>query len=353
MEEDPQSCVIRFFDTNGADLSEDTQRKVERLFGREDFRRVFPAEIGDIGFPPRALEQYTAALNATVDTDALAAARLKVVVDYGYGSTSFVMPNVLGNVGADVLGVNPYASTFGAMAYDAAEHAREVAALVVASGAHVGAVIDPDGEHLTLVDERGRVLSHTQALLAILTLVVERLVGDQVALPVSCTSHATSIVEPHGVSVCWTKLSTPALMDAATERGVGFAASLDGGYILPGFLPAYDAAASLVKVLELLALSDRSLADVVDATPTPHLAQESVVTPWDQKGTVMRSLMDLVKGREVLLVDGVKVFHDEGWVLAVPDPEQPTTQVYAEGPTDADAKRLAQEYARRIRAMLR
>ena len=51
----------------------------------------------------------------------------------------------------------------------------------------------------------------------------------------------------------WTKLSTPALMDAATEDGVGFAASLDGGYILPGFLPAFDAAASLVKLLELLA----------------------------------------------------------------------------------------------------
>jgi mannose-1-phosphate guanylyltransferase/phosphomannomutase len=353
VEDDPQAVVIRFFDERGLDLAENEQRKIERLLNREDVRRVFPGEIGDIGFPPRALEQYTAALNATVDTAALAAARLKVVVDYGYGSTSFVMPNVLGNVGADVLGVNPYANTFGAMAYDAAVHAREVAALVVASGAQVGAVIDPDGEHLTLVDERGRVLSHTQALLAILTLVVERLVGDQVALPVACTSHATSIVEPHGVSVCWTKLSTPALMDAATERGVGFAASLDGGYILPGFLPAYDAAASLVKVLELLALSGRSLADVVDASPTPHLAQESVVTPWDQKGTVMRSLMDLVKGREVLLVDGVKVFHDEGWVLAVPDPEQPTTQVYAEGPTDADAKRLAQEYARRIRAMLR
>jgi mannose-1-phosphate guanylyltransferase/phosphomannomutase len=142
-------------------------------------------------------------------------------------------------------------------------------------------------------------------------------------------------------------------MDAATETGVGFAASLDGGYILPGFLPAYDAAASLVKLLELLALSGRTLADVVDACPTPHLAQESVVTPWEQKGTVMRSLMDLVKGREVLLVDGVKVFHDDGWVLAVPDPEQPTTQVFAEGPTDADARRLAQEYARRIRAMLR
>ena len=61
--------MIRFFDTNGADITEDAQRKIERLFGREDFRRVFPGEIGDIGFPPRALEQYTAALEATVDIE--------------------------------------------------------------------------------------------------------------------------------------------------------------------------------------------------------------------------------------------------------------------------------------------
>ena len=48
-------------------------------------------------------------------------------------------------------------------------------------------------------------------------------------------------------------------MDAATEPGVGFAASTDGGYILPGFLPAFDAAASLVKLLELLAVEDTTL----------------------------------------------------------------------------------------------
>jgi mannose-1-phosphate guanylyltransferase/phosphomannomutase len=353
VEGDPQSVVIRFFDDEGLDLAEDDQRKIERLLNREDVRRVFPGEIGDIGFPPRALEMYTAALAATVDLDALAEAHLKVVVDYGYGSTSFVMPNVLAKMGADVLGVNPYATTVGAMSYDAQVHAIQVAALVVASGAQLGAVIDPDGEHLHLVDDTGRILTHTQALLALLSLVVDRLVGDHVALPVATTSHAATIVEAAGVGVLWTKLSTPALMDAASEEGVGFAASLDGGYILPGFLPAFDAAASLVKALELLAISGRQLSEVVDSNPTPHLARETVVTPWDQKGTVMRTLVEMVKDRTVELVDGVKVHHDDGWVLAVPDPEEPLTQVYAEGRSDAEAKRLAQEYARRIRAMLR
>jgi mannose-1-phosphate guanylyltransferase/phosphomannomutase len=142
-------------------------------------------------------------------------------------------------------------------------------------------------------------------------------------------------------------------MDAASEPGVGFAASTDGGYILPGFLPAFDAAATLVKVLELLARSATRLSTVVESLPRTHLAHETVVTPWEQKGTVMRSLVEMSKDREVQLIDGVKVRHDEGWALALPDPEEPVTHVWAEATTDADAKALATEYARRIRQLLR
>ena len=103
--------------TDGIDITEDAQRKIERLFNREDFRRVFPGEIGDIGFPPRALEHYTAALERHRRPRGRSPApTFKLVIDYGYGATSFVMPNVLAKLGADVLAVNPYASTVGAMA---------------------------------------------------------------------------------------------------------------------------------------------------------------------------------------------------------------------------------------------
>jgi mannose-1-phosphate guanylyltransferase/phosphomannomutase len=353
VEGDPQSCVIRFFDANGSDLTEDGQRKVERLFVREDFRRAFPAEIGDIGFPPRALEHYTAALEATVDIAALRAAQFKVVVDYSFGSTSFVMPNVLAKLGADVLGVNPYASTGRALDFDKAAHAQDVAKLVQASGADLGAVIDSDGEHLTLIDDTGHVLTGDQSLLALLRLVCSHLLGDTVAVPVTVTSHAESIAEEHGVRVQRTKLATSALMDAASEPGVGFAGSTDGGFILPGFLPAFDAAATLVKVLELLALSRTRLSDVVEGLPRTRMARETVVTPWEQKGMVMRTLVEMSKDREVELIDGVRVRHDGGWALAVPDPEEPVTHVWAEAATEAEAKALAKEYARRIRQLLR
>ncbi|MEZ5258112.1 MAG: hypothetical protein R2705_14780 [Ilumatobacteraceae bacterium] len=49
--EDPDRVLVRFFGPAGTDISENTQRKIERLFHREDFRRVIAEDIGDIEFP--------------------------------------------------------------------------------------------------------------------------------------------------------------------------------------------------------------------------------------------------------------------------------------------------------------
>ncbi len=347
LEDDPQSVVIRFFDTKGADITEDAQRKIERLFTREDFRRVFPGEIGDIEFPPRHLEHYSVALEAAVDVDRINAYGFKVVVDYSFGAASFVMPNVLSKLGADVLAVNPFASTAGVMSWDRDEHATSVARLVRASGASLGAVIHPDGEHLTLVDDSGHVLTDDEALLAFVHLITSHLRDGAVAVPLSATGHVDDLAAANGIEVRRTKLSNAALMHAATSRDVHFAAGSDGGFIVADFLPAFDAAAAMVKMLELLALEDTTLSKVVGALPVVHIERETVVTPWEQKGTVMRTLVELSKDREVDLVDGVKVHHEGGWALALPDPEEPVTHIWAEGESAAAARRLAQEYARR------
>ncbi len=351
--DDPQSVSIRFFDSDGTDLTEADQRKVERLYYREEVRRAVAAEIGDIGFPPRAIEYYTAGLMQSVDVAAVKAADPKLVLDYAYGTASFVMPTVLAKLGAEVLAVNPYAATKRAIGYDERAHALEVASLVRSAGAHVGAVIDPDSERLVVVDDSGHVLSQDETLLALLSLVC--MGGDDVgiALPVSTTMRAEEICGSAGAKLVWTKLSTASVMEAAIDAGVDFAAGPDGGYAFPRFLPAYDAVATLVHLLELLAKTGERLSKVVAELPRVHMAHETVVTPWEAKGVVMRTLVERIKDHDVVLIDGVKVMHDEGWALVLPDPGEPQTHIWAEGVTDAKARSLAQEYARRIRQLLR
>jgi mannose-1-phosphate guanylyltransferase/phosphomannomutase len=312
---DPQSVIMRFFDEGGADLNEVAARKIERTFHREDFRRVFPGDIGDIGFPPRTVEHYTAELMSAVDVAAVRGAAFKVVVDYAYGSSAFVMPNVLAKLGADVLAVNPYASTQGALDFDRTTHVSSVADLVRSSSAQLGVVLDPDAERASFVDDTGHVLTDMEALLAFVTLLGGAGRTGPVAVPVMAPSE------------------------------------VDGAFAFPRFLPAFDAMAALVTMLELLARAGTRLSTVVAGLRPTHVAHELVATPSEQKGAVMRGVVEQADG-EVVLVDGVKILCGDGWTLAVPDPELSATHVWAEAPSEAAARERAHLEAERVRRLV-
>jgi mannose-1-phosphate guanylyltransferase/phosphomannomutase len=288
-----------------------------------------------------------------VDVETVRSAGFKLVLDYAFGTSSFVMPNVLAKLGADVLAVNPYASTAGAVAFDRWRHSEKVAELMLAAGAHVGAVIDPDGEHITLIDDSGHVLTDNEALYVILSLVIGTTEKPRVAVPVAVSRAVEELCERTGAEIAWAKLSTPHLMELAAGGDVAFAGSQEGGYIFPAFLPAYDATATLVHVLAMLGETGLRLSKLTSEAPRTHIAHDTVVTPWDQKGAVMRTLVEQIKDRELVLVDGVKILYDDGWALVLPDPEEPISHVWAEGPTDTDARTRAQEHARIIRQLLR
>ena len=352
--DDPQSVVIRFFDERGIDLSESDQRRVERMYYREEFRRVTAGEIGDIDFSPRVIELYTADVVEAFDLRRDPEQQVKLVLDLSYGATSFVMPNLLSKVGADVLSINPYAQTPGMIALDKVVSEARVAEAVRGSGADLGAVIDAGGERLTLIDGSGRVLSDDEAIVAFVGLLADAGETGRVALPVTASAQALRLCAERGIDVVQTPLSTSGLLEAAASGGVEFASDRRGGYVFPSFLPAFDAAAALVRLMSLLGQGASSLEELVDAMPAMPILREEVPTPMEQKGLIMRTLMEqLGEGDgELVLVDGIKVVTDDGWVLVVPDPEDPVTHVWAEGADLPASSALVTAYVERIASLL-
>jgi mannose-1-phosphate guanylyltransferase / phosphomannomutase len=350
--EDPDRAVIQFFDEAGIDLDSNAQRKVERVLQRQDFRRSLASEVGDITVPARALERYAVAVTDIVNLDEIQEHQFKVVVDYSHGSMAGVLPDVLGKLGADVLGVNPYASTPGVIEHDLERQAGEVAELVRTSGADLGVVIDPTGERARFIDDYGKVLDDVTAALCVLSLL--RDTGPYTAvLPVNAPTIATELVDSIGGRVVPAPLAASAMQRLSVDEGAGVGVNFDGGFMFPGFLPAFDAAAAFVVMLQLLSRTRRYLSDVASALPSVHLAVDSVPTSWESKGQVMRQLIEKSSGRTQVLLDGVKLLLDDGWVLCLPDPDEPITRIWAEAPTDRAARQLVEEYGRRVRQLAR
>ena len=113
--------------------------------------------------------------------------------------------------------------------------------------------------------------------------------------------------------------------------------------MFPDFLPAYDAVASLCKLLELLAPRRQPLSELVADLPRPTLVHRQLPCPWARKGLVMRVLNERFAGRDVDLTDGIKVFDERGWAQVLPDPDEPLVHIYAEGGTEAESNELEHE----------
>jgi len=216
------------------------------------------------------------------------------------------------------------------------ESIGEAKRLVNAVGGELGAVFDRAGERMFLVDERGREISVEQTLLLYLRLIGETRHEGKLAFPITVTSRVEEMLEGSGLEVVRTPASLADLTKTAAEDGVIFAGAVGGGYVFPDFLPAYDAVASLTKLLELLAPVRRPLSELVAELPASTLVHRQLPCPWAMKGTVMRILNERLAGREVDLMDGIKVFDERGWAQVLPDPDEPIINVYAEG-VDAEA----------------
>src|ERR1700744_1771994 len=102
----------------------------------------------------------------------------------------------------------------------------------------------------------------------------------------------------------------------------------------------------------MLSATGQALSKIGEGRRPVSIAHETVMTPWEQKGMLMRTLVEQLDGRDLVLVDGVKVLADDGWALVLPDPDDPVTHVWAEAPSDAAAGARAQQYAVRLRQLL-
>ena len=223
------------------------------------------------------------------------------------------------------------------------ESVGEAKRLVSAVGGDLGVVFDRAGERMFLVDERGREVSVDQTLLLFLKLIGARGGPGTLAFPITVTSHVEEMLEGSGLEVVRTPASLADLTLAAAQDGVVFAGAVGGGYVFPQFIPAFDAVASLCKLLELLAPVEKPVSELVAELPGSTLVHRQIACTWALKGLVMRVLNERFAGRDLDLTDGIKLFDERGWMQVLPDPDDPVIHLYAEGTTEGESTELEAE----------
>lgn len=350
---DSRVVDIRFFDHNGQDLSKSAERNVEKVFFREDFRRVFLDEIGSIGYADTVVARYSEAFMQAVDVEAIRAANPYIAVDFANAPTAEVLPQLLRRLNCRVAALNEAVDET-MMSIPSAElrkQLKQLAAITRVLETSIGVRVDVGGEMVIIIDGDGAVVPPVKLCAALAIQAFRANGGGTIAIPVSLPNTFERIAEQYGGKVLRTRATVQALMEAASQPDVIMAGSSNGAFIWPQFQPVVDGMMTVAKMLEFSA-TQGGLAEALAAVPPYHTAEATTKCPWESKGLVMRLLNQQYQGRLGRQIDGVKIMlGDDEWVLVLPDADEPLFRIYAQASSDEQAEELVQRYERIVEGL--
>ena len=153
---------IKFFGPDGFKLSDADEAEIEALIDAG----VDPAQAGNIGRAKRIDDgrfRYQERVKSTFPAG-MRLDGLKVVVDCANGAAYKAAPEVLWELGAEVIPLGTTPDGININAGCGSTHPQLAAEAVVAHGAHIGICLDGDADRVILIDENGQVADGDQIM---------------------------------------------------------------------------------------------------------------------------------------------------------------------------------------------
>ncbi|OAT85441.1 mannose-1-phosphate guanyltransferase [Desulfotomaculum copahuensis] len=335
-----------FLNGNGGNISRSLERKVENLFMREDFRRAEPGQVKPAEYVPDMPGTYLRALTRELDTGLIRKSRFHLITAYDHANLDPFLQPLCGLLNIELENLEPDNPELPPRNWPSYQEVLPLlAGRVKERGACAGVIMDHNGDRLVLVDERGRLIQDN-LLTALIALIILKSQGGPVVVPVTAPRVIETLAERYRGQVVRTKTAVQDFVEKVL--GQDEALRRQGGRRVSQFLLNFDALGALTRILEFAAAHRLSLGELVDEIPAFFVDRKEVAVPWEAKGTVIRRLIEEPPAKELELLDGVKVFHPQGWALVLPDPEEPVCRVFSEGATMEIAQSLTDFYIDKI-----
>lgn len=310
------SCRITCFDAGGLPIGKQQERKAENAYAMEDYGRPSASVIAGTEEASGMVERYVRALAGKLHP-MLSGRRPRIV---------FAAQDALLGEGFVRL-----ASLCDWDAMDAGVRAPEadLGRMVAAQRADFGVRLSADGQTFSLVDERGEAVVGERADMLLYMSYFRCYRGQLLGVPLSAPSFLDSAAEAYGGRVVRTKRSIRAVLEASAGQP---------------FHPVCDALFGIGLLARNVAESGLSVTDLLQFLPSYSLHSTFVEVPWDEKGRLMRLLTEQAKHGRADLLDGIKVYDDSGWVLLLPESDEPRFTLIAHGEREETALALAERY---------
>jgi len=341
----PQFNGIKVIGSNGIEISRESEKEIETIYRSNKFKVADWNKIGQVTHYDSSIDVYLEAIKSHVDVEKIQNRKLKVVVDSANSVGGLATPRLMRELGCKVISLNSQldGSFPGRNPEPIPENIKDLALAVKAIGADLGIAHDGDADRATFVDETGRVLWGDQSFALIASRVLAQKKGSTLVTPVSSGRLIEDVARRAGAKIDWTTVGSVDVSHRLEETGAELGGEENGGVFYPAHQPVRDGAMTAAQIVELISLEGKTLSELVSELPTYFNTKVKVQVPQDKKESLLEALLELSKDMNRITLDGVKILHDDGWLLIRPSGTEPIYRCFAEGKTQETADRLSEE----------
>ena len=285
-----------------------------------------------------------------VDVEAVRKRKFKVVVDAVNSVGGIVIPELLRQLGCEVIELN--CEPTGEFAHNPEplpENLTAISEVIRNEGADLGIVVDPDVDRLAFVMENGEMFVEEYTLVAVADYVLRHTKGNTVSNLSSSRALSDVTSRYEGCTYAAAAVGEVNVVKKMKDTGAVIGGEGNGGVIYPELHYGRDALVGVALFLTYFAGLDMTMSELRKTYPAYFASKNKIeLTPEIDVDKILATIKERYSGEKVNDIDGVKIDFAENWVHLRKSNTEPIIRIYTEAKTMDEADALAKRFISEI-----
>ena len=344
--------ALKLLNERGEFLNDEEGKQVLALAEEVEYDYPTIDHIGKVilreDFNPKHIEQVLAL--PLVDVEAVRKRKFKVVVDAVNSVGGVVIPELLRQLGCEVVELN--CEPTGEFAHNPEplpENLTEISEVIRREGADLGVVVDPDVDRLAFVMENGEMFVEEYTLVAVADYILRHTKGNTVSNLSSSRALSDVTSRYEGCAYSAAAVGEVNVVAKMKETGAVIGGEGNGGVIYPELHYGRDALVGVALFLTYFAGLNMTMSELRKSYPAYFASKNKIeLTPEIDVDKILATIKSRYSDERVNDIDGVKIDFAENWVHLRKSNTEPIIRVYTEAKSMDEADALAKRFISEI-----
>ncbi len=272
--------------------------------------------------------------------------RLKIVVDAGNGTAGLIVPEILENIGCEVIPL--YCEPDGRFPNHhpdptVVEYIEDLISLTKETEAEIGVGYDGDADRIGIVDKNGKIIWGDQLMIVLSRELLKDKPGAKIIGDVKCSQIMFDDIKRNGgIPIMW-KTGHSLVKQKMREENALIAGEFSGHiFIADRYFGFDDAIYTTLRLVEIMKKKGKDINELLDDIPELHSTPEiRLECPEERKKDIVNKIVMhfteykskgscSYKIKDINTIDGIRVTFEKGWGLIRASNTQPVVVLRAE-----------------------